>query len=60
MPEHEVLNLPLDKFELYVDAALRQRKVHRVQFVADVAGGVSALFSKDGIKKYLDSIDSER
>lgn len=59
MSEAEVLELPIDKFELYTQAVLRHRKVERMQFAIDVAGGVSAMFSKDGLKKHMKAISED-
>lgn len=56
--EKDVLDLPLDKFELYLSVASDLEKVERQKYVIDTAGAVGGLFSKKGVSEYLKKLDN--
>jgi len=57
MPESEVMDLPLDKFYLYVEANKRERAIRRRVMVADTTGAISGALVKGALKKYLDLLE---
>ena len=59
MAEKAVLDLPLDKFFLYQEAARRNRSRERQSYVLDTAAAIGGIFSKDGVAKYLKTLDGE-
>ena len=55
--EEEVQALPLDRFYVYVEGAKRYLVARRKEQFVDLASAIGAVFSKDGGKKYLRSLD---
>lgn len=60
MDEEKVLDLPLDKFFLYVEAEERRRNGDRKVMISDTAGAVAGIFAKKGVSKYLKLLEEDR
>lgn len=58
LSEKEVLDLPLDKFDFYLEAANEISRAERQKYVVDTASAVGGLFSKKGISEYLKALDN--
>ncbi len=50
------MNLPLDKFDMYIESVGRSTTMHRKIMVTDTAGAVGGLFTKGELSKYIDGI----
>jgi hypothetical protein len=54
--EEEVLELAIDKFEVYVEQVRKGRLMERAETVIDFAMAASGLFDSKGTKKHVDSL----
>ena len=53
--EEQVLDMPLDRYKIYLEASQEERRATRRDFVVDVASAINGLFSKKGVQEYIDS-----
>lgn len=54
--EEDILNMTIDKFNLYLNALGRGVTQSRRTSVMDMAGAIAGIFAKDGIEKYLEQL----
>jgi hypothetical protein len=54
--EVQVLNMAIDKFELYVEAVAKNEMVQRRQFVVDTASAVGGALGGKGFDAYIESL----
>ena len=52
--EEQLLDMPVDKFRMYMEASREERLLNRREYVADTAAAVGGLFTKNGVKDYLE------
>lgn len=52
----EAMNMPLDKVSLCTESILRRKMQERTVMVVDTASAIGGLFSKDGVKKHLETL----
>lgn len=53
------MNMPLDKYDMYLASVLRTETKNRRIMVMDTAGAVGGLFTKGAVSEYLDSIGKD-
>jgi hypothetical protein len=54
--EVQVLDMAIDKFELYVEAVAKNEMVQRRQFVVDTASAVGGALGGKGFDAYIESL----
>lgn len=54
--EVQVLDMSIDKFELYVESVARNEMIQRRQFVVDTASAVGGALGGKGFDKYIESL----
>ncbi len=54
--EHQVLDMPLDKFKMYLEAAQEVELNRRRGVVLDTQAAIGGAFSEDGTTKYLNEV----
>ena len=53
--EEQVLDMPLDKYELYLRAEREVDFTRRRKVVIDTSAAIGGLFEKDGVVNYINS-----
>ena len=59
-PEAQVLEMPLDKFRLYLKAIAYRASIHRTSYIYDIVAVISGLFGKKDnklIANHLKALD---
>lgn len=57
--EQEVMDMPLDKYHLYLKAHIKNFNIERASYVADTAQSIGVVFSdkpKEALAKYTKSL----
>jgi hypothetical protein len=54
--ETDVLDMAIDKFELYVESVAKNEMIQRRQFVVDTASAIGGALGGKGFDEYVESL----